>query len=182
MTTKPSPQPSTSRRAFIKTSTVLAGAALAGTVATPRPGYCAESNEIEIALIGCGGRGTGAAANALSTQGPTKLWAMAEVFPARLDSSYNALSQQYSEKLAVPPGRRFVGFDAFKHAIDSLDKGGVVLLGTPAAFRPVHFEYAVQKGMHVFMEKSFGVDAPGVRRIRRALSVSWGAWRPNPAR
>ncbi|MHC1766375.1 MAG: Gfo/Idh/MocA family protein [Verrucomicrobiia bacterium] len=169
MTTKLSSQTPTSRRAFIKTSgTVLAGAALAGTVATPRPGYCAESNEIKIALIGCGGRGTGAAANALSTQGPTKLWAMADVFEARLNGSYNALSQQYSEKLAVPPERRFVGFDAFKHAIDSMEQGGLVLLGTPAAFRPVHFDYAVQKGMHVFMEKSFAVDAPGVRRIMRA--------------
>ena len=154
----------TSRREFIKNS-ALAGAALAGSLAAPRPGYCAEDNTIKVALVGCGGRGTGAAAQALSTQGPTKLWAMADAFPHRLDSSFNSLAPKFANQLFVPPERRFIGFDAFKKAIDCLDRGDVVLLATPPAFRPIHFEYAVRKGVHVFMEKSFAVDAPGIRRV-----------------
>jgi myo-inositol 2-dehydrogenase / D-chiro-inositol 1-dehydrogenase len=154
----------TTRREFLRTSGVLvAGTALATTL--PRPGYAAEDNTIKVALIGCGGRGSGAAAQALSTTGPTKLWAMADVFEHRLQSSLSGLQRNHQAKLDVPRDRQFVGFDGYKKAVDSLDKGSVVLLTTPPAFRPMHFEYAVAKGMHVFMEKSFGVDAPGVRRI-----------------
>jgi predicted dehydrogenase len=153
-----------SRREFLKHSgKVVAGAALASAIVSP--GYAAEKNTIKIALVGCGGRGTGAAANALSTAGPTKLWAMADVFEHRLASSLANLSGQFAKQIEVSPERRFVGFDGFKHAIDSLDKGDVVLLATPPAFRSLHFEYAVQKGIHVFMEKSFAVDAPGIRRV-----------------
>jgi predicted dehydrogenase len=141
----------------------VAGAALAAAVA--RPGYTSEANTIKIALVGCGGRGTGAAAQALSTQGPTRLWAAADVFPHRLDSSLKAISAQHSTQVDVPPERRFIGLDAFRKAIDTLDKGDVVLLTTPPAFRPIHFAYAVQKGVNVFMEKSFAVDAPGIRRV-----------------
>jgi predicted dehydrogenase len=159
----------TSRREFIKSSgKVVAGAALAGTLSAARPGYCAEDNTIKIALVGCGGRGTGAAAQALSTRGPTKLWAMADVFEHRLDSSFHSLSPRFTSQIHVPADRRFLGFDAFRNAIDSLDKGDVVILATPPAFRPIHFEYAVQKGVHVFMEKSFAVDAPGIRRVLKA--------------
>ena len=154
----------TTRREFLRTSTVLvAGTAIASTL--PRPGYAAGDDTIKVALIGCGGRGSGAAAQALSTSGPTRLWAMADVFEHRLQSSLAGLQSNHQAKLDVPRDRQFVGFDGYKKAIDSLDKGSVVLLTTPPAFRPMHFEYAVSKGMHVFMEKSFGVDAPGVRRI-----------------
>jgi predicted dehydrogenase len=156
------------RRDFLKTASTAAGAALVGALAAPRPGYCAEANTIKIALVGCGGRGTGAAAQALSTAGPTRLWAMADVFEDRLANSYQALAQKHAAQLDVPPERRFVGFDAFKHAMDSLDRGDVVLLTTPPAFRPIHLEYAVQKGLNVFMEKSFAVDAPGIRRVLAA--------------
>jgi hypothetical protein len=129
------------RRDFIKASgAAVAGAALAGTLATPRSGYCAESNDIKIALVGCGGRGTGAAANALTTRGPTKLWAMADVFEHRLNGSLNALSPKFTSQVFVPPERRFVGFDAFKHAIDTLDKGDVVLLRTYRNHGPVGFK------------------------------------------
>ena len=159
----------TTRREFLKTSsTAVAGAAFAATLATPRAGYCAEDNAIKVALVGCGGRGTGAAANALSTKGPVKLWAMADVFEHRLESSHNSLSTKHTSQIYVPSERRFLGFDGFKLAIDSLDKGDVVLLATPPAFRPIHFEYAVQKGVNVFMEKSFAVDAPGIRRVLKA--------------
>jgi predicted dehydrogenase len=157
----------TTRREFLKTSgTALAGAALASAIA--RPGYAAENNTIKIALVGCGGRGSGAAVNALSTQGPTKLWAAADVFERRIQSSLENLKRSHEKQVEVPPERQFVGLDGFKKAIDSLGKGDVVLLTTPPAFRPIHFEYAVQKGVNVFMEKSFAVDAPGIRRVFRA--------------
>ncbi len=154
----------TTRREFLKTSSAaVAGAALAGAVA--RPGYTAESNTLKLALVGCGGRGTGAAAQALSTKGPTKLWAVADVFEHRLQSSLANLRQGHEAQAAVPPERQFLGLDAFKKPIDSLDRGDVVLLATPPAFRPIHFAYAVEKGVNVFMEKSFAVDAPGIRRV-----------------
>jgi len=157
----------TTRREFLRTSgTAVAAAALAGAISSP--GYAAEKNTIKIALVGCGGRGTGAAAQALSTAGPTKLWAMADVFEHRLQSSLGNIKQGREKQLEVPAERQFIGLDGFKKAIDSLDKGDVVLLATPPAFRPIHFEYAVQKGMNVFMEKSFAVDAPGIRRVLRA--------------
>jgi predicted dehydrogenase len=162
----------TTRREFLKTSgaalagAALAGAALAGAIA--RPGYAAENNTIKIALVGCGGRGTGAAAQALSTQGPTKLWAVADVVEHRLNSSLANLKAGHEKQLDVPPERQFVGLDAYRKAIDSLDQGDVVLLATAPAFRPIHLEYAVQKGVHVFMEKSFAVDAPGTHRVLKA--------------
>ena len=157
----------TTRREFLKTSgAALTATALAGAVA--RPGYAAESNTIKVALVGCGGRGTGAAAQAISTEGPVKLWAVADVFEHRLQSCLGNVKQGREAKVEVPKERQFVGLDAFKKAIDSLDKGDLVLLATPPAFRPMHFEYAVQKGVNVFMEKSFAVDGPGIRRVLRA--------------
>jgi len=182
----------TTRRDFLKTSgSALAGAALAAPLALPRPGYAAESNTIKIALVGCGGRGTGAAANALSTKGPTQLVALADVFPRRIASSFKTLSEKFAAQVDVPSDRQFLGFDAFRKAIDLLGKGDLVLLATPAAFRPIHFEYAVQKGVNVFMEKSFAVDVPGIRRVLRAgevaaqknLKVASGLmWRHDPPR
>lgn len=184
--------PLTSRRSFLKTSGgAVAGAALAAPLALPRPGYTAEDNTIRIALVGCGGRGAGAAANALSTKGPTQLVALADVFPQRVESSFKELSKQFAAQMDVPPDHRFVGFAAYRKAMDLLRKGDVVLLATPAAFRPIHFDYAVDRGVHVFMEKSFAVDAPGVRRVLRAgegaakknLKVASGLmWRHDPPR
>ena len=157
----------TTRREFLKTSgTALAGAARAS--ANARPGYAGAQNHSKNARVGCGGRGTGAAAQAMSTQGPTKLWAMADVFEDRLQSSLANLKQGHEKQLEVPPERQFIGLDGYKKAIDSLDKGDVVLLTTPPGFRPIHLEYAVQKGVNVFMEKSFAVDGPGVRRVLKA--------------
>jgi predicted dehydrogenase len=116
---------------------------------------------------------------------------MADVFPRRVTDSLAALKEKYPQQVNVTPERRFSGFNAFREAIDALDRGDVVLLATPAAFRPAHFEYAVEKGIHVFMEKSFAVDAPGIRRVLRAgaqaeakgLKVASGLmWRHDPAR
>src|SRR5262245_51676261 len=154
----------TTRREFLKTSsTTIAGAVLAGAVA--RPGYAAENNEIKIVLVGCGGRGTGAAAQALSTKGPTKLWAVADAFEHRVQSSLNNIKQGHEKQVDVSPERQFVGLDGYRKAIDCLNRGDVVLLATPPAFRPIHYDYAVQKGINVFMEKSFAVDVPGIRRV-----------------
>ena len=114
----------TTRRDFLKTSGgALAGAALAAPLATPRPGYAAEDNTIRIALVGCGGRGTGAAANALATKGPTKLVALADVFPDRVENSLQDPEREVLAQVDVPPERRFVGFDAFKKAIDCVGQG-----------------------------------------------------------
>jgi myo-inositol 2-dehydrogenase / D-chiro-inositol 1-dehydrogenase len=159
--------PSPSRRDFLKTSgAAISSAALLSAISARA--YAAEDNTIKIALVGCGGRGTGAAANALSTKGPTKLWAIADVFEDRLQNSHQALSQQFEKQVDAPKERQFVGMDGYKKAIDSLGPGGVVLLATPPAFRPIHLEYAVAKGVNVFMEKSFAVDAPGIRRVLKA--------------
>lgn len=159
-----------SRRSILKkTGTVISGTALAAIAARA---HAAEDNTIRFALIGCGGRGTGAAANALSTQGPTKLVAMADLFADRLDFSLQYLTEQFGKQIDVPPERRFLGFDSYRKAMDVLKSGDVVLLTTPPVFRPLHFEYAVGRGLNVFMEKSFAVDAPGIRRVLAEAEIS----------
>lgn len=159
--------PSTSRRDFLKVSgTALAGTALLGEIAARS--YAAEDNTIKVALVGCGGRGGGAAVNALSTKGPTKLWAVADFFEEKIAPSLKYVSKELNAPVEVPKERQFVGLDGYKKAIDAIGPGGVVLLATPPAFRPIHVEYAVAKGCHVFMEKSFAVDAPGLRRVLKA--------------
>ncbi|MFV2067706.1 MAG: Gfo/Idh/MocA family protein [Pirellulales bacterium] len=162
---------SPSRRQFLqRSSSAVTGAALASAIATRA--YAGEDHTIKVALVGCGGRGTGAAMNALSTQGPTKLWAMADVFENRLASSHKNLSRKFGDQVDVPPDRQFIGFDAYQRAIDAIDASDVVLLTTPPAFRPLHVEYAVGHGRNVFMEKSFAVDAPGIHRVLRAGKVA----------
>jgi predicted dehydrogenase len=154
------------RREFLKTSSkAIAGVALAGAIA--RPGYAAEDNTIKIALIGAGGRGTGAAQDALATfkQGPIKLVAMADVFPKRLNDSYEQIKKDRPDQVDVPEDRRFIGFDAYKKAMDCLSPGDVAIFATPPGFRWVHFQYAIQKGLNVFMEKPVTVDGPTSKRI-----------------
>lgn len=158
--------PSTRRRFLGESGTILAGGALAG-VAIPHV-HAGEDNTIKIAAVGCGGRGSGAMANALSTEGPTRLVAMADVFEDRLETSYQSISKKFGDQVDVPQDRKFLGLEGYKQAIDAVAPGGLVILATPPAFRPIHVEYAVQKGCNVFMEKSFAVDAPGIRRILAA--------------
>ena len=158
---------SSSRREFLRTTAqVAAGAALANAIAARS--YAGADNTLKVALIGCGGRGGGALAQALATKGPTKLWATADFFPQRANATADAIAKNSPNKADVPPDRRFGGLDAYKKAIDSLGEGGVVILATPPGFRPIHLEYAVSKNCHVFMEKSFAVDAPGIRRVLKA--------------
>ena len=162
-----------SRRSFLKTSTALAGTAMAGELAIARSAHAAGDETIKLALVGCGGRGSGAVANALSTTGgPIKLHAMADLFEHRLTGSLKRLTDLFQDKVDVSPDRQFLGFDAYKKAIDCLDPGDVVLLTTHAAFRPMMFEYAVKKGVNVFAEKSFAVDAPATRRWLAAAEES----------
>jgi len=157
-----------SRREFLK----LGGAAAAGSVladlALPRA-YAAEDNTIRLALIGCGGRGSGAAVNAFEARGgPVKLVAMADLFEHRLAAAHKALSEKFAAHTDVPPERRFVGFDSYKKAIDCLKPGDVAMLTGYAGFRPRQLEYAVEKGINVFMEKSFATDPVAVRRVIKA--------------
>ena len=151
------------------------GIALASTLANPSipKVHAAEENTIRVALIGCGGRGTGAAANALSVQnGPTQLVAMADVFEDKLKLSHDALKRQYEAKMDVPEDRKFLGFDGYKKAIDCLKPGDVAIFATPPAFRWAHFAYAIEKGVNVFMEKPTTVDGPSTRRMLELADAS----------
>ena len=157
------------RRTFLKTTAVLAGSGLAPAVfARSRSETNRLGNEdtLRIALVGCGGRGTGAAAQALATDGAVELVAMADAFRDRLDRSHSILSERAGDRVQVPEENKYVGFDAYRQAIDS--GADVVVLATPPGFRPQHFEYAVARGKHVFMEKPVAVDAPGIRRVLAA--------------
>ena len=157
-----------SRRNFLKNSSkAAAGTALLSTFAVERfaHGALSPSDTVRVALIGCGGRGSGAASQALSTSGPVKLVAMADAFKDRLEGSLKEIGKQHKEKVDVPEEHRFVGFDAYKQAIQLAD---LVVLATPPGFRPIHFEEAVRQGKHVFMEKPVAVDAPGVRKVLAA--------------
>jgi predicted dehydrogenase len=150
----------------------LGASALAG-IALPHV-HAAENNTIQVALVGCGGRGTGAAINALSVQnGPTRLVAMADVVPKKLNDSYDKLKSEHAGQVDVPQDRRFLGYDAFRSAMDALKPGDVVILGTPPAFRWHQFKYAIDKGLHCFMEKPVTVDGPTTKRMLElgALSV-----------
>lgn len=155
----------TSRRKFLKHTGRAAGAAVVVAATVPHV-HAAENNTVQVALVGCGGRGTGAAADALSTQsGPIKLVAMADVFERRLAASFANLEKLFPKQIDVPRDRRFIGFDAYKNAMDCLRPGDVVILTTPCAFRWVHFGYAIERGINVFMEKPITVDGPSTRKM-----------------
>ena len=176
-------QPSLSRRSFFQGGgAVLAASAWPVGLAATRSVHAGSDQTLKVALVGCGARGAGAAAQALATAGPVKLWAMADLFGDRLESSLAALCKGQDAsydadahrglagQIDVPPDRRFLGFDGYRQAIDSgVD---VVILTTPPHFRPLQFEYAVQQGKHVFMEKPVAVDAPGIRRVLAAAEAS----------
>jgi predicted dehydrogenase len=158
-------QNSTSRREFLKTTAQVAAASTLAAGFVPRM-YAAENNTIQLALIGCGGRGSGAAGDALSVKaGPLKLVAMADVFRGRLANSHRDLKEAHGSKVDVPDDRKFIGFDAYRKAMDCLKPGDIAIFGTPPAFRWVHFTYAIEKNLNVFMEKPITVDGPTSKRM-----------------
>ena len=167
-----------SRRHFLGTSGKAAiGGALAGMILPTVYGQSGSTKKI--ALIGCGGRGTGAVANAIDASGPycqLKLHAMADVFEWRVKNSYKGLEQRYKDNLDVPEDRQFVGFNGFKKAMDCLDPGDIAIFASPCAFRRPHYEYAIQKKLNVFMEKPVTPDGPSSKKI---LSVNEEAKKHN---
>ena len=153
------------RRDFLKDTGRVATTSALMAAAGPRL-YAAADDTIRVALIGCGGRGSGAADNAMSVKdGPIKMVAMADVFESRLKSSYDNLKGRHGDLVDVPRERKFIGFDGYRHAMDCLRPGDVAIFATPPAFRWVHFTYAVKKGLNVFMEKPVTVDGPTSRRM-----------------
>jgi predicted dehydrogenase len=152
-----------SRRQFLQSgSSALAGAALAGALCIERGAHAAGPDLLKLALVGCGGRGSGAAGQALSTSCNLKLIAMADLQPAQLEKGLSNLKERHADKVEVPKEHQFTDFDGYKKAIALAD---VVILATSPGFRPVHFEEAVRQGKHVFMEKPVATDAPGIRRV-----------------
>ncbi|WP_025762718.1 Gfo/Idh/MocA family oxidoreductase [Dyadobacter tibetensis] len=162
------------RRDFLKATGVIAGGAMLNPI-TGKAYNSSVDDVIRVALIGCGGRGTGAAAQALSTAQNVQVVAMADAFQDRLDNSYqNLTAKKYKDaagkevdiktKVNVPDHNKFVGFDAYKKAI-ALKEVDVVILATPPGFRPWHFEEAVKNNKQVFMEKPVATDAPGIRKV-----------------
>ncbi len=161
-----------SRREFLKTTSRLATASALASVAIPYV-HAGGNDTLQVALIGCGGRGTGAAANALSTKsGPIKLVAMADVFEKKLERSYESLMKDFPKQVEVPQDRRFIDFEGYKKAMDCLKPGDLVIFATPPAFRWVHFTYAIQKGLNVFMEKPVTVDGPTTRKLLALADAS----------
>ena len=159
----------TSRRDFIrKSAAAVAGAGVAGGISIARAAHAQGSELITIALIGCGGRGTRAAVEAISNKatGNVKLVAMADAFRDRLDHCYRAVKERCGDHVDVPEDRKFIDLGGYQKAIEcDVD---MVLLCTPPGFRPMQFDSAVKTGKHVFMEKPLAVDAPGIRRIMAA--------------
>lgn len=166
----------TPRRDFLKAGT--AAVAAAGVVSsTPglsiaRSAYPGGSETVRVGLIGCGGRGRGAAGNAMSANsGSVNLTAVADVFEDRVNAAAEQLKVNHGDKVQIKPENKFIGYDAFEKVIGS-DDVDLVILTTPPGFRPLHFEKAVEAGKHVFMEKPVAVDAPGVRRVLAANKMA----------
>ena len=162
---------SVSRRDFCKNTAIVAGGMLTMPLDVAASAHVLGEDTIKIALVGCGGRGTGAALQALSTKENVQLVAMADVFRDRLDSCFDILAKKFggSNKIALKEEDKHIGFEAYKAAIDKAD---VVLLTTTPGFRPIHFEYAVSKAKHIFMEKPLATDAPGIRRVLKAAELA----------
>ncbi len=161
------PKSSASRRDFLKSSSTLAAAgAVAGSLGIARSAHASVDDTIKVGLIGCGGRGRGAAAQALAADKGTKLIAIGDAFADHIESGLRGFREQFGsqpDKVDVPPERRFVGFDAYKGVLGAgVD---VVILTTPPHFRPIHLKAAVEAGKHIFCEKPVAVDAPGVRSV-----------------
>ncbi|MGA2619598.1 MAG: Gfo/Idh/MocA family oxidoreductase [Thermoguttaceae bacterium] len=161
---------SLSRRDFLRTSTVVGGGVLSGGLGIARSAHAAGSDQIKIALVGCGGRGRGAAANCLDVKDNIKLIAVADAFEDAARQGAVGLKQQYGAKVDLPPERIFWGFDAYQKALQA--GPDLVLLVTPPGFRPLHYRAVVEAGKHVFMEKPCCVDAPGFRSLQETNKLA----------
>ena len=164
------------RRDFVKQGSMLAGAIAAAPLISNANFFSGSDDVIKVAVIGCGGRGTGAAVQALMSKQNVKIVAMADAFRDRLDECYNNVSGELASAgagtkgtLDVPEERKFVGFDGYLKAIPLAD---VVILATPPGFRPIHFEEAVKQGKHIFMEKPVATDPAGVQRVLAAAKIA----------
>lgn len=159
--------PDYSRRHFLKTSALALGGALSSNLVRGEPAkggpFTPNADTLKIGLIGCGGRGSGAASNALTADKNMMVVALGDVFDDQLKTSLASLKSEWGDRIQVPEDKQFLGFDAFQKVIDSgVD---VVILATPPGFRPAQLKYAIEKGKHVFCEKPVAVDAPGVRSV-----------------
>jgi len=153
------------RREFLKTTG-------AGVIALPLLGanaYAGGSATLRVGLVGCGGRGTGAAMQAINADPGVVLWSMGDLFADRLKSSHVGLTENFKDRIDVPNVRQHVGFEAYKRVIEEVD---VVLFATPPVFRPMHLAAAVEAGRHVFCEKPVAVDAPGVRSVLKTAQLA----------
>ncbi len=164
------------RRDFVKQGTMLAGAIAAAPLISNANFFSGSDAVIKVAVIGCGGRGTGAAVQALMSKQNVKIVAMADAFKDRLDECYKNVAGELANAgagtkgtLDVPEERKFVGFDGYLKAIPLAD---VVILATPPGFRPIHFEEAVKQGKHIFMEKPVATDPAGVQRVLAAAKIA----------
>jgi predicted dehydrogenase len=171
--TQPVSTSNVNRREFLKQSGSLA----AGAAVLSRLGpvaFAGQDSTIRLALIGCGSRGSGAVGDALNVSdgGPIKLYAMADLLEKKLNSSHDALKKRFGDKIDVPEDRRFIGFDAYRKAIDILRPGDIAMCTTRAYIRVVHVEYAIRKGINVFMEKPFAPDPAGLHRLLRADEIA----------
>ena len=169
-----------SRRKFIQQSTLLAGGLITAPILSQANYFSGAQGTIKIALVGCGGRGTGAAMQALQSKQDVKLVAMADAFKDNLDNCYKSLTADditegsgtpvsLKSKIDVPEERKFTGFDGYLKAIALAD---VVLLATPPGFRPIHFEEAIKQGKHVFMEKPVATDPAGIQKVLAAAAIA----------
>lgn len=161
-----------SRRTFLKSSTVTTCGALLGAMSFSHAVHASGDDTLRVGLIGCGGRGAGAASQALNADSRVKLTAMADAFEDRLQVSLKSLRETpgLEHKIDVPADRQFVGFDAYKQVLESgVD---VVLLATPPHFRPLHMQAAIAAGKHVFAEKPCAVDAPGVHSVLKTCELA----------
>lgn len=166
---------SVSRRDFVKASGLAVGGMMLNPSMMSAKAHIDGNDVIKVGLVGCGGRGTGAAVQALSTKQNVKLVAMAEAFRDRLDESYSNIKSELEnneislDRLDVPEDHKFVGFDAYKKVIELSD---VVILTTPPGFRPMHFDAAVKAGKQIFMEKPVATDAPGIRQVLETAKLA----------
>ncbi|MFI5124024.1 MAG: Gfo/Idh/MocA family protein [Chitinophagales bacterium] len=161
-----------SRRNFVKTSSLLTGGLLAAPFLSSANYFSGADDVIKIALIGCGGRGTGAAVQALSTKQNVRLVAMADAFKDRLEDSLKNINEALEgkkDRVQVKEENKFTGFDAYKKAIAMAD---VVILTTPPGFRPIHFEEAVNQNKQIFMEKPVATDPNGIQRVLKAAEIA----------